>query len=257
MKKLSLIVLFVLISISSFAGIIQQDDFTPAQNGTLPSDFTALYDAGVDVIVTQYSNVSGVVADHTGGDGYVLRLGDLGSGGGTYNWGYMTDLSKATTDSSVEVWVNLSFDTVAFPLERDYGVIARCTSGPAQGAGARNGYMFLITSNSSWGSYYPANATPFIVAMVGGSWLKVAEGTTPVSNGWHKLKIKAVGTQITGYVDGVQACTGTDATFSRGVGGLVYYEDNGSAISYPYAAAFDNFIFQTEASDVSDWNSMK
>jgi hypothetical protein len=170
----------------------------------------------------------------------------------------MTDFSKSTADASVEAWVYLSFDTVNYPAERDYGLIARCTSGTAQGASAtRNGYMFLITSNSSWGTYIPAYATPFILARVGGAWVKVAEGTTAVSNGWHKLKIKAVGTQITGYVDGVQACTGTDATFTKGVGGMVYYDDNGSTILYPYAGAFDNFVFQTETSDVANWTSME
>jgi len=257
LKKIFAIIFLLLVS-CSFATPIQENDFLPSENGTLPSNIDARYDGGVDVIVTAYSNVSGVTSDAPNGDGYVLRLGDLGSGGGFYNWAAVKDMSKATTDSYTEayVYLNLSVATV----ERDFGLFVRCTSLAAQGTGSsRNGYMLLITANSLWSSYTAVNYTPFILKRNGSTgWTLVAAGTSTVSDGWHKLKIQAIGTTISGFVDDVKVAEGTDSTFTSGVGGMVYYDDTDGVVAdtWPYAAAFDQFKFGT-ASPVNDWKEMK
>ncbi len=256
MKKVLGILMVSFIATMASAAVIQQNDFTSAQNGTLPSDISALYDPGVDALVTGYSNVSGVIADHSGGDGYVLRLADLGSTGGGYNWAYVTDYAKATSDSYAEAWVYINLDTTAFTAERDYGLFIRCTSGAALGTSAsRNGYMFLITANSAWGTYTPPNFTPFLLKRNGSSgWVMLNQASVTVTNGWHKIKVEAVGTTVKGYVDDVLVAQATDSTFTSGIAGMVYYDDNGSP-DYPYSGAFDNFVFGTSDA-INDWTQM-
>jgi galactosylceramidase len=52
---------------------------------------------------------------------------------------------------------------------------------------------------------------------------QMAAGTTTnfVAKQWHNVKLRFVGTTITGFVDGVQILTTSDTRFSHGMAGLI------------------------------------
>ena len=115
----------LLITANGFCAVILQEDFTPGENGTLPSTLTAEWDAGTDVIVTDLATV-GVPSYHTGGDGYVLRLGNLGAAGWQYC--YPADYETVSyADSAAEAWVYFDFEGT-FSGWRHFGISIRATS---------------------------------------------------------------------------------------------------------------------------------
>jgi hypothetical protein len=247
MKKLFIIMSLILVS-SAFCWqeIIQQEDFTPAQNGTLPSTMDAEWDAGIDVIVMPYSDISApfpAPVDHPDGDGYALRLGDINAGGGGYNFCFPANYATAfETNNAVEAWIYCNFDPTAVTVEQDYGLYVRATADPGGGAyPARSGYWFLITTNSSWGTYYPTNFRPFLMDRPSGAWVPLVEGTGTYTTGWHKLRLEAVDSTIKGYVDGNLEVSTTVSDFTAGFAGMVYYTSLVSGSDYPYAGTYDNF----------------
>lgn len=238
---------FLIIVPSAFCWqeLILQEDFTPAQNGTLPATLSAQWDGGVDVIVLPYSDISApypAPVDHPGGDGYALRLGDIGAGGGGYNFCFPSNYTTANeTDNAVEAWAYFSFDAIV-TVEQDYGVFLRATPDPAGGVyPLRQAYFFFVTVNSSWGTYYPPSFRPFLLKRPSAAWVPLGEGTSNYTTGWHKLRLEAYGDQIKGYVDGNLEISTTDSDLTTGFGGMVYYTDLVAGSDTPYAGTFDNF----------------
>ncbi len=240
----------VLITTGGFCAVIQQEDFTSGDNGTLPASLDAEWDAGVDVIVTDLTSL-GVPSDHTGGDGYALQLGDLGAYG--YNFAFTANFATDSyADNAVEAWVY--FDFAGSTGERDYGLFIRCTPDPTPDAsgkavyGARAAYWFLVSVNSSWSGYAPPDYRPFLlkgVDVYADGWetpVPLAEGTSDYTDGWHKLRLEAVGTTIKGYVDDVLEVEVTDTTHATGCAGMMFY--NASA-NDDEGGAFDNFLWET------------
>lgn len=234
---------FVLIATSGFCAVIQQEDFTSAQNGTLPATLDAEWDAGIDVIVTDLATM-GISSDHTGGDGYVLRLADLGDA----YWDFCFPANYQTIsypDSAAEAWVYFDFEGIS--AERDFGLYIR--SAPDSGGGVyplRAGYWLFVTANSSWSGYTPTDYRAFILRYNGTSWVQIgSEGTADYTTGWHTLRIEAIGSEIKGYVDGNLEVSGTDTEFATGFAGMVYYNDPGNGADE--AGAFDNFLWEVPA----------
>lgn len=233
----------VLITTGGFCAVIQQEDFTSAQNGTLPTTLDAEWDAGTDVIVTDLATV-GVPSDHTGGDGYVVRIADLGAAG--YNFCFPANYETVSyADSTVEAWAYFDFEGISG--ERDFGLFIRSAPDPDADEKVydqRAGYWLFVTVNSSWGSYYPTNNRAFMLKRSAGAWVQVgSEGTTDYTTGWHKLRIEAVGSEIKGYVDGNLEVSATDTEYATGFAGMVYY--NVAANGVDEAGAFDNFLWET------------
>jgi len=246
MKSIFYFFAFVLMVSSAMGDIIQQNTFTPAENGTLPSNLRASFDGGSDVIVTPYSNVSGVSVDHAGGDGYVLRLGNLGYGYDAF--ANPTTMDLGTPDSSVSAWVYLDLNTTAFNRDREYGLVLRGQYADMyQGSLTNgNGYYMIMGINCLWYGYSPTPGHCFIGKFNGMSGGKIGnEGATAYSSGWHKLTFTTQGSTLKAYVDGNLECTASDATFASGIAAMFYYDSNGQP-DYPYAGAFDDFVWQTE-----------
>lgn len=253
MKK-SLLVFAIAFSFMTFAAygqVILQEDFTSSDVGTLPSTLDAEWDPNVDVIVVTTATAG--VTDHTGGDGHVLQVADIGAAG--YNFcfpiSYQTD---AEADCAVEALAYIDFGTATG--ERDYGLFLR--TGPDAGGGvypAREGYWLFVTANSSWGSYVPTNGHAFILKRSGGAWVQIgSEGATEYADGWHTLRLEAEGTEIRGYVDGNLEVTGTDSEYTDGTAGIVFYE----VTDVNYAGIFDNFLWTNDFyTSVENWDLMQ
>ena len=253
MKK-GLIVFFMFLSVVALSAVIQQNDFTPAENDTIPADFTSDWDAGTDVKVLSLATL-GVAADHTGGDGYALRIADLGDTG--YNFAYPASYATAShADSGVEAWVYLDF--APYSDERDCGLAIRCGVDTTPSFGAQAiysdmiGYWFLVTVNSSWGSYVPTNRRGFFLKKISGVWAQVGtEGASDVTDGWHKIRVEAQGTTLRAFIDDVLYLTveDTENSFTTGFVAMTYYR----ATDDSNVGIFDNFLWDTEMTDVSDW----
>jgi hypothetical protein len=261
-RKLLTASLFASVAVCASGAVVLQEDFTSAQNGTLPASLSASYDSGVDVVVVPLATMQPTPgSDHTGGDGYVCRVGDLGAGGGGYNWIFLASPSPQA-DVKISGWVYVDWTTLdATPGERDYIILGRMQNTNPQvtgsAAGTRQGYFFAITAYSSWTgiSPNPTNFRPILFKKVGTTHTVIgSEGTSDVTTGWHFLELEIVGTAITGKVDGATVCSGTDTSYSTGNAAWGYYDSNGSASNNPYAAAWDNVKFETVgASGVNDW----
>ncbi len=260
-KRILLTVLFASLAAFASAAILLQENFTSADNGTLPASMSASYDVGVDpIVVANSAQVPAPAADNSGGDGYSLRVGDIGSGGGYFNWVFPAAAGAipAQTDCKLSAWVYITWDSRdATPLERDYLMMVRMQNDrdPQTGTYYRQGYMLAVTAQSSWGgiSPNPPDYKAFIMKRSSGnSTLLSSYSTADVTTGWHYLTIAAVGSSIYGYVDGALVVTGTDSEYASGHCAIGYYEENGAA-NYPYAAAYDNFLYESVAADVSDW----
>lgn len=260
MKRLLFSALLAGVASLAPGAIILQEDATPGQVGTQPASLLASFDGAADVQVVTLATMSPTIgADHAGGDGHVLRVGDIGAGGGSFNWAYEA-AGTPQTDVAVSAWVFVEWTTRdGTPLERDYLIIARKqTAANPQSAPARNGYMLAITADSSWGgiSPNPPNFKPFIMKRSGtNTTLLSSYGVADVTDGWHQVRLEVIGTQIRGYVDGVQVVSATDSEFASGFAGWGYYDDNGSA-TFPYAAAYDNLLYETITAftAVDDWS---
>lgn len=263
LKRFAFVPLFALAASIGIGAIVQQNDFTQAQNGTLPADLTASYDPGVDVLVVPFGSANPTPpADHAGGDGYVCQVGDLGTGGGGYDWVYSAT-AAVQTDCKMTAWIYVDWVNWDTPtaLERDYMVMLRMQNDrdpQVQGsaAGTRQGYIFLVTANSSWtGLAVPTNFRPFIMKKVATTHTLIgSEGTNDVLTGWHLFEFTVQGTQLTGKIDGATVCSGTDSEYASGYSAIGFYEDNGAALNNPYAAAVDNMLYETVTADVSDWS---
>lgn len=239
-----------------------------AQNGTTPAGWAASYDQATDVVVVPLATMSPTIsADHTGGDGYVLRIGDIGAGGGSFNWAWNTT-DAVRSDVELSAWVYVNWETVdTTPLERDYMMIIRLQNDRNPNlsslATLRQGYWFAISSNATYTGTpaAPANKRAYILkrTMVSSANTHVLIGavsSTDIPTGWHQMKFTAAGTTLTGYIDGTQVCQGTDTEFGSGYSAIGYYEKNGAAASYPYAAAFDNvsLVVPDPPAAASDWS---
>ncbi len=241
--------------------VVLQEDFTPAQNGTLPGTLSASYDSGVDAIVVPLATMQPTPpVDHSGGDGYVCRVGDLGTGGGGYNWIFLSSPSPQS-DVRIAGWVYVDWTTLdGTPQERDYMILGRMQNTNPQvtgsAAGTRQAYFFAVTAYSSWTgiSPNPTNFRPILFKKVGTTHTLLQEGANDVTTGWHYFELVMNGSSIEGKVDGVTVCSGTDTSYASGNAAWGYYDDNGAASSYPYAAAWDNILYETTTpSAVNDW----
>lgn len=227
----------------AFSAVLLQEDFTTSDSGILPASLLAEWDGGTDVIVIDLATAG--IGDHTGGDGYVLRLADLGDG----YWNFCfpaSDANDSTTNSVVECWAYFDFEGISF--ERDYGLFIRSADDPA--VAGRNvysqqaGYWFLVSVNSDWGVYEPPDGVAFMLKRTDSTWARVGtEGTTVYSTGWHKLKLSAQGNELQGYVDDNLEVIGGDADYATGFAGMAYYNhpDNGR----DEFGSFDNFLWET------------
>ncbi len=262
-KRIATILLFLGVTSFASAAILLQEDFTPAQDGTLPTTLSASFDPGVDVKVTALSNILPTpVGDHTGGDGYALQVGDLGTGGGGYNWAFPSDASGITAEANCKIsaWIYIDWANMdATPQERDYMLMLRLQNGrdPQAVSPTRNAYWFLVTANSSWSgiSPNPPNYKAFIMKRVNTTQTKLsAYSTADVATGWHLFSFEAVGSTLKGYIDGALVAEATDTDpngYTSGNAAFGYYDDNGATT---YSAAFDNVVYETvEETDVTDW----
>ncbi len=256
MKKV--LALFIGLSLSTGIAFAQysaiSETFTAAQNGTIPVSMTSDWDASVPDVKVVPLATAGVPSDHTNGDGYVLQVADVGSGGWNfaYNSNYTTNNAA---DSKTEAWVYLNFDTAT--TERSYAVFVRGAEGTAHTYGAQAiynecyGYWLLVTKFSSWGTFYPPDYKAFILKKISGNWVQIGStGTGTYNTGWHKMKITASGNQIKGYVDDNLEVSATDDTYATGFGGVGYYEggDDVNAVG-----AFDNFVWE-QMTSVKEWS---
>ncbi|MGC8842107.1 MAG: hypothetical protein ACP5QZ_11740 [Candidatus Sumerlaeaceae bacterium] len=256
-SKLIIAGLFAGVAAFASGAVVLQEDFTASQNGTLPGSLSASYDAGVDVIVVPLATMQPTpVTDHTGGDGYVCRVGDIGSSGGGYNWIYLASPSPQA-DARVSGWVYVDWTTLdATPLERDYLILGRMQNTDPQVSPTRQAYFFGVTAYSSWTgiSPNPTNFRPVLFVKSGTSHTLIQEGSSDVTTGWHFFELEMSGSSIVGKVDGTTVVSGTNTTYGSGNAAWGYYDDNGSASSYPFAAAWDNIKYETlGASAVTDW----
>ncbi|CAN5394953.1 hypothetical protein BH09SUM1_BH09SUM1_13050 [soil metagenome] len=256
MKKLILSAVVVSLSVAANATVLLQVDATPAQVNTLPAGLTGSFDSGTDVkVVTLATMQPAIGADHTGGDGHVLRVGDIDAGGGSFNWAYVTT-PPVNTDVAISAYYYVDFtngmDTPTVQ-ERDYVLMARTATADPQGTSpSRSGYFFLISANASWTGVTPnpVNRKPYIIKRnADTTYTQIGiNGVADVTDGWHKLKLEVIGTSIKGYVDDVVVCSGTDSTYTGTGVAWGYYDDNGAAAlptPLPYAAAVDNLLYET------------
>jgi hypothetical protein len=187
-RKVIAVGMFVGVAALASGAVILKEDFTAAQNGTLPASLSASFDGGVDVIVVPLATMQPTpAADHTGGDGYVCRVGDLGSAGGGYNWIFPASPSPQS-DVHIGAWVYIDWTTWdATPLERDYMILARLQNTDPQVAGTvgstRQAYFFAVTANSSWTgiSPNPTNFRPVLFKRVGSTHTLLQQGSSDVS----------------------------------------------------------------------------
>jgi hypothetical protein len=252
LKRLFLQTMLATVAASSFALVLEQQDFTPAQVGTNPPGWTGSFDAAVDtVVVTRATMSPAIPADHLGGDGHLLRVGDVGPNGGAYNWAFKSTQSDLA-NYTLSVWLYTDFTNMDTPgLERSYLIgVRQANVNPqvaAVGTVSRQGYMFAITANSSWAGITPnpANRKPFFISKDVNAVHSVAGGVygaADVTDGWHKIDLVLNGSSLKAYIDNVLAVDVVDSSHATGKIALGYYEDNGAATTFPYAAAFDNYL---------------
>ena len=212
------------------------------------------------MLVTPYGSVvPAPPADHAGGDGYVLKVGDLGSGGGGFDWAF-SNAAAVQTDCKVSAWVYIDWANMdATPTERDYFLTLRQqTNRDPQTAPARQGYIMMITGYSSWdgGLLVPPNFKPFICKRVGTTapsyTVLGSYGTNDVTTGWHFIEFQAVGTDLSLKIDSVTVCSASDSQYASGYSSIGYYDDNGSPNFN--SAAFDNVVYETATAAVADWS---
>ncbi|MBI1290602.1 hypothetical protein GC173_05090 [bacterium] len=251
---------------SASAAVVAQFDFAPGEINTLPAALTASYDPGVDVIVVaNTTHAPAVPADHAGGDGHSLRVGDLGPTGGGYDWAFPAT-QPSLGNVSVSAYFYMDWETVdTTPGERDYLVMARLQNADPQvtgsAAGTRQGYFLAVTQDSSWTgiSPNPTAKRAFLMKKVAGTHTVIgSESTVDIPTGWHKLELRVVGNNLVGLVDDVVVCSGTDAGSSYATGGWAvgYYDDNiGAGPDPAYAAAIDNVVVDDAPSSVNDWTA--
>jgi hypothetical protein len=258
LKRTLFMSLFAILGTSAFSATILQENFTPAQNGTLPATLSSTYDPGVDSIVVPLATMQPAVGvDHTGGDGYVCRVGDLQAGGGIFQYVFQA-AGSPVADCRLTAWVyiDLTNNFDASPQARTYFLILR-HQGNDPGAGSlRQGYMFAVARGATeFSGVTQIDRRPFLVKKVGTTHTQI--GTTAVgtvADGWHLFAIETVGTTIKGFIDGIEVCQGTDNSYASGFPSLAYCERNGSASSYPYAAAYDDFLYESVIpAAAADW----
>jgi hypothetical protein len=123
------------------------------------------------------------------------------------------------------------------PPDASYAVSGtlRCITNP--GGGAHTGVMGRIKtldgSGYSWG-YESANSRYELLRWDGGGPVTLAFGGAEVLAAGNErlLKLTVSGNTITGYVDGVQAATATDATYpTAGRAGLLFTGPNNTAVA--------------------------
>lgn len=255
MKRNVLVLLAALLLVSTAASawnVFQEEKFTTAQAGTLPATMNADWDAGVDVKVVAIGSAqitSGtaitIPAPRPGGDGYALQIGDVGEGGFNFCWP-SSKIAKSVNAVSAAVYTYFGPDV---DWEQDYGIFLCGKEDPTPNFGAviydqLYGYWFLISKNSSWGSYVPPDGTAFLLRRAAsGGWVKVAEGTGVYGTSWHTLRLERdASNTIKGYVDGTLEVVFTDpAPLDAGFPGMMFY--NGSA-DLNIVGVFDDFVWE-------------
>jgi hypothetical protein len=234
--------------------VVQQNDFTPGENNTLPATLVADWNGGVNAMVVPLADAAITVpGDHTApNDGYVLRNYDQGG----YNFVFPASYASTTrADSTVEAWVYVKL--TGFTGETDYGLIQRGAVDATPDSGAlayysqRAGYWFMVTANSSWGTYVPTNRRAFLLKRnTVPAWETLGtEGTTDIADGWHLFRLTVSGTNIYGYIDGALQCQATDSQYASGFPVMIYYGADATK-----AGAFDNFVWTDPNADVADWS---
>lgn len=245
-KKFGILVMvFLVLASFAFSAVLQQEDFTPAENGTKPAGIKGEWDADTDLIVIPIASANpAVAADHTGGDGYVLQVGDVGAG--AYNFAWPSSYTPQTY-SEAECWVYFNFDGVT--AERDYIMIIHGSENVSESYyyNGRPGYWLMVTVNSSWGTYTPPDKTAFLLkrATDDSAWVipVLDEGTGTYDTGWHKMRLEITSSgEIKGYIDDVLEVSATDTDYTSGFPVMAFY-DNGT--DNTVAGAFDNFVWSS------------
>jgi hypothetical protein len=253
MRKFSLVCLITCLVSLGFGAVLVTEDFTSAQNGVTPTNWSGSYEPTSDIVVLPLASIKPAPSgDHTGGDGYALQVGDIGGGG--YNWAWETTVATQT-DCKASAWVYI--DWTGITLERDYMIVLRMqTNRDPQIAPSRQAYFFLVTANSSWSGLLaaPTNFKPFLMKKVGTTdphTMIGTEGTSDVTTGWHKMAVQIKGTELKGFIDDVLVCSGTDSAYASGYCAIGFYDDN----AIDTAAAWDNFVYEnTPFTSVNDWS---
>ena len=261
MMRLCALALGLLAPTFTTAAIIEQYSFTAAQTGTLPAPLSGSYEPGTDVSVQPLAAfLPSIAVDHPGGDGYAVRVGDLDLDGAGYNWLFSTT-AAAQTNVSLSAWVYIDWETVDAPAQqRAYLLLLRSATDPnPQEIPQRQGYIFVIAQDSAWSgiSPNPPAKRPFIMKLEDTDHTLLSSyGTADIGTGWHLLKVQAEGSVLRFFVDDMAnpVATATDSTYASGFAGIGYYDDNYGGPNPSYAAAYDEVIYETLASDVQDWS---
>jgi hypothetical protein len=259
LKKVMFAAAIAALTTATFAATLLEENFTQAQLGQRPASLAASFDADTDTVVINAATANPVVTERTGGDGYYLRVGDIGASGGAFNWAYPASMATQS-DAKVSAYVYVSWaGQDATPKERNYLLAIRMqVANPQTGTYVRQGYMMAISNNSSWPGITPnpSNGKPYLLKRVQLVHTMIgSEAAAAVSEGWHLLTLEAVGTTIKGYVDGVEVCSGTDTSYASGFAAIGYYEKNGEALTWPYAATYDNLKYESIVpASVNEWS---
>jgi hypothetical protein len=92
-------------------------------------------------------------------------------------------------------------------------------------------YYLRLNPAGAWGLYATTSS---------GLGNVLASGQVTLANTWHNLKLRFLGTTITGFVEGNQVCSITDSTYANGMVGFI----TGDLTNYN-TAMFDNLLVNT------------
>jgi hypothetical protein len=152
-----------------------------------------------------------------GGDGYVLRVRDTSGGIETARTGRLTDTNYIVECS---IYCHYRPALAADGFER-VGIFVRDNgNGMFEGisGGGVQGYNYALT----WDSHNGRVQCLRTVAGVAVDLLPAAEFRP--SSGWRRMRIEAVGSQITFQLDGATLVSASDSTHAAGQFGIGYHE---------------------------------
>ncbi len=253
MKRVLSIVAFIAVaSMAMGATTIQENTFSPSENGTLPGDLK-LVNGFVSGTVMSLAD-AGVSTDHTNGDGYVLKCVNQ-----TGYWGYVapTTLYSTQENQQVSAWIYVDMSD-AGSSEKSYAIFA------AQPTACENrkGYMFCFGAvNSSWSGWTPTDRCPFILyrALTSTTWTQLYTASTyTISDGWHYCLVQVKDGLVSQFIDNTCIATVGNTVYPAGSYAIGMYTDAGTNF------VIDNLKFESLVETPSggpsaamDWDALK
>jgi galactosylceramidase len=135
-------------------------------------------------------------------------------------------------------WTDYDASVDLFLENGGWGGIMGRVSGTGSGYGCRlNGYYMRYSSNGECELYLATKDEK----NKPGTLLASGKTSGVSGNKWHNLKLRFVGSTITGFVDNKQVLTATNATYPKGMSGLI----TGSENKISFTAQFDNLLINT------------